>query len=122
MAYGLEEIELATCLVQILGIILVVAVVAFVARRRVLFFGGAIGSFLGLIIPERKIYVSYSNAEAAFIGVIDDAASHVLTWGIVGAILGAAIAFALTRWIYQQDHQQRLLANAPVGDQPSADK
>ena len=54
MNYGLQEIKVATCMVQVLGIILVVAVVAFVAKSRLLFVVGAMGSFLGTIIPEPK--------------------------------------------------------------------
>ena len=97
---------------------------AYVAKRRFLFFGGVFGSFLGLIIPQRKIYVTYHSAEAAYMGSICDTADHVLAWGIAGAILGAAIAYALTRWIYQEDYQQRRQAreNAAVGDQPADDE
>jgi hypothetical protein len=106
MDFSLQEIKAATCMVHILGIILVVAVVAFFVKSRLLFLVGTMGSFLGIIIPERKIYISFSNGEAAFMWVIDYAASHVLTWGIVGAILGMAIGYALTRWIYQEEYQQ----------------
>jgi hypothetical protein len=96
MSYSLQQIELATCMMSVLGIILVVAVVAFVTRSRLLFLGGAIGSFVGFIIPEPKNMIDCSSAEGAFLAAIHEVAHHVLTWGIVGAFVGALIGFALT--------------------------
>jgi hypothetical protein len=122
--YSIEQIKLATCLQQVLYVICVVAITAFFAKSRCLFFFGTIGSFLGFFIPEPWIESICSDAEAAFMVGIEDTADHVMSWGIAGAILGSAIGYALTRWIYQEDYQQRQqpIKNAALGGQPADDE
>jgi hypothetical protein len=91
MSYSYQEIELATSLMRILGIILFVAIAAFFLKSRLIFVCGVLGSLLGFLVPEPKIYAQYSSAEGAFLGAIHDHANHILEWGIVGAIFGISI-------------------------------
>jgi hypothetical protein len=98
MSYSLEQISLATCLVRVLVIILIVGLVAFIAKSRLLFLGGALGSLSGFVIPQPQIYRICFDGVAAFMMGIEDAADHVLACGMVGAFAGAAIRFALGRW------------------------
>ena len=95
--YSLRQIEIATALVWVLGIVLGVAVTAFLAKSRSLFLGGAIGSFLGFVVPEPRTEGICRDAEAAFLVAINDYVCHVVVCGILGAIMGLALGTVAAR-------------------------
>jgi hypothetical protein len=102
--YSLRQIELATALVWVLGLVVVAAVIAFVARRRSLFLGGTVGSFLGFVVPEPRNESICSTVEAAFPVAINDYVSHIVTWGALGAITGLAFGALMARGRFLTRH------------------
>ncbi len=74
----------------------VLAIFAFLARRRSLFFGGAIGSLIALFMPGPGVGCTlYRSEEAAFMGVINDYVHNVLVWLLPCATAGAFLGMAL---------------------------
>jgi hypothetical protein len=96
-SYSLRQIEIATALVWVLGIVVVVAVIALLAKKRSLFLGGAIGSFLGFVVREPRTESICSSAEAAFLVAMNDYVSHIVAWGVLGAIMGLAFGTVAAR-------------------------
>jgi hypothetical protein len=97
MSYDRDQIELAMCGIRVLAIIGAVALVSYATRNRVVFLAGAIGSMLGFAVPQPVIYAEYASVEAAFMASLDDAAGHVLFYGIVGATAGCAAGMLVSR-------------------------
>jgi len=78
-----------------LGLLAVVALIAFGLRSRLTFLLGGLGTQLGLAIPRPRIYANYSSVEGAVMGVINDSVEHLEFWAFVGASLGVILARAL---------------------------
>lgn len=91
--YEYSDIIFAMCAIRVLGIILVVAVAAFALKSRAVFVAGSLGSFLGYVIPEPSICID-GTAEGCFMGRLDWSASHVLSWGICGAVVAVGVVLA----------------------------
>jgi hypothetical protein len=100
MIYDYQDIALASAMVRILGIVLVVALIAYIVKGRSLFIGGTIGSFLGFLIAEPKCYSEYNSIEGAFIGGISDYSRHILNWGIIGSIIGMGVGAAVAMYLF----------------------
>ena len=97
MSYDPDQIELAMCAIRVLAIIGAVAIVSYATRSRIVFLTGGIGSMLGFVVPEPVMYADYSSTEAAFLASLNDTASHVLYYGIIGASAGCAAGILLSR-------------------------
>lgn len=85
--YDMADVEFAVDTVSVLSVVLVVAIVAFGSRSRVVFFAGLLGSCLGFVVPEPQVHMQ-GTLEGCFMESLKDSASHILFWGIIGA--GAA--------------------------------
>lgn len=74
-----------------------VAIVAFLAKSRLVFAFGFIGCCLSLFIPRPVVYADYRTAEAATMAGFSEAASHSLTWGTVYSTGGVLAGLAIRR-------------------------
>jgi hypothetical protein len=88
--HAYHEILSATCAVYVLSIVGVVAVVAFVAKSRIIFLAGSLGSLLGYFLPEGGIYPN-GTAEAIFMVHLEFSADHVFWHGVFGAVVATVI-------------------------------
>jgi hypothetical protein len=95
--YSLRQIELATALAWLFGVVLVVSVIAFLSKRRSVFVGGAIGSLLGFVIPQPRTESICSSAEGAFLVAVNDYVYHVVAWGVFGAIIGTGLGLVVAK-------------------------
>jgi hypothetical protein len=86
------EPELAAQGVAVLTLVLGVAIFAYVVRSRTAFLLGCVGSLLGLVIPQPRVYAHYASVEGAAIGNLEDLRNHVLFWGVIGAAAACAAA------------------------------
>lgn len=91
--YEYADIKFAMCAIRVLGIILVVAIVAFGLKSRAVFVAGTFGSLLGYIVPEPGIHIN-GTAEACFMGYLNWTAGHILSCGMVGAVLASGVVVA----------------------------
>ena len=91
--YDYADIEFAMCAVRVLGIILVVAIVAYALKSRAVFVAGSFGSLLGYAVLEPGICID-GTGEGCFMGYLHWSARHVLLWGIGGAVLASAAVVA----------------------------
>lgn len=81
--------------VQVLPIVALAAVASYLARSRLTFLLSTAGAFVGLIIPQPKVYANYSSAEAAYMGYLTDSASHIALCGMMGAAVGWGVGLYL---------------------------
>lgn len=97
--YYYSDVEFAMCAIRVLGIILVVAFVAFALKSRAVLLAGSFGSLLGYIIPENRGWSNgwAGNAEELYLGLLERSAAHVFLWGIVGAGVASVVAFQVSR-------------------------
>ncbi len=103
--------DVAAQAVIVLTLVLGVAVFAYVSRSRATFLLGSVGSLLGLVIPQPRVYAQYASIEGEAMGYLRDVTGHVLFWGVIGAILASAAA----RHLFPPRAPRRSLARFSLG-------
>ncbi len=89
------EPEFAAQGVVVLMLMLGVAIFAYVVRSRAVFLLGCVGSLLGLVIPQPRVYGQYTSIEGEFMAYLRDVTAHVLVWGVIGVVAACSAAWYL---------------------------
>jgi len=107
---SLREIAYATAGSWQLGVLIVVAVIAFLAGSRLVFVLGLVGLLLGFVIPRPNVRADYSSVEGAYLGALNAIVDHTVLWSLVGAFGGVLIGIAIIRspvvyWIRERSRE-----------------
>jgi hypothetical protein len=85
-----ERVRFAMHVVPLLYLTSLVALAAFVFRRREVFIAGVVGAVLGSLSPQPANRSDYSSVEGAAMAVFSEIYSHSLNYGTVGALAGVS--------------------------------
>ena len=114
MNYDIFTIWNATCAVRILAVILLVALLGYFTKSRLIFLVGSIGSLLGFTLEPPRSTIG-------FVHNLYLMADHLYVWGVIGATLASA-PILCGRWIFwcrardsnQPDNEEAKASQNPV--------
>ncbi len=101
--YTYQDIEFALCGIRILILILVVSFASYYFKNRLMLAFGSAGCFLGHVAPMTQ------RTSQTFESSLYHTASHMLGWGLIGALAGCCLALVIANQTKKQFSIRTLL-------------